>query len=151
MADTFTIGRLAKAAGCKVQTVRYYEQIGLLARAQRSHGNQRIYSESDTTRLAFVRHARALGFSIEAVRDLLSLADEPDKPCAAVDAIAQAQLVQVVRHIGQLQALRAELERMIAECSHNRVGDCRILSVLGDHGACLTHDHGAEPERTAVS
>jgi DNA-binding transcriptional MerR regulator len=135
----FTIGRLADAAGCKVQTVRYYEQVGLLRRPERSGGNQRLYGKTDIDRLTFIRHARDLGFPIEAIRDLLSLSDRPDQPCEAADAIARTQLSQVNRRIEHLQALRLELERMIAQCSGGRISDCRVIEVLGDHGKCAVH------------
>jgi len=135
----FTIGRIAEAAGCKVQTVRYYEQVGLLPRPERSGGNQRVYGKSDVDRLTFIRHARDLGFSIEAIRDLLSLSDRPDQPCEAADAIARAQLVHVERRIEHLNALKLELERMVAQCSGGRISDCRVIEVLGDHGECVAH------------
>jgi DNA-binding transcriptional MerR regulator len=135
----FTIGRIAKAAGCKVQTVRYYEQVGLLPRAERSDGNQRIYAKSDVDRLTFIRHARDLGFPVEAIRDLLSLADRPDQSCEAADTIARAQLAHVERRIEHLQALKQELHRMIDQCSGGRISDCRVIEVLGDHGKCAVH------------
>ena len=80
-----TIGKLGEAAGVKVPTIRYYEQIGLLPEAERSAGNQRLYSRKAQERLAFIRHARDLGFTLEAIRDLLSLSDRPDQSCAAAD------------------------------------------------------------------
>jgi DNA-binding transcriptional MerR regulator len=135
----FTIGQIAKAADCKVQTVRYYEQVGLLPRAERSNGNQRIYAKSDVDRLTFIRHARDLGFPVEAIRDLLSLADRPDQPCEAADAIARAQLAHVERRIEHLQALKLELHRMIDQCSGGRISDCRVIEVLGDHAKCAVH------------
>jgi DNA-binding transcriptional MerR regulator len=87
-----TIGRVAQATGSKVQTIRYYEQIGLLPAPERSRGNQRLYDDRAVERLAFIRHARGLGFSLDAIRDLLDLADRPDRPCDEADAIARAQL-----------------------------------------------------------
>jgi DNA-binding transcriptional MerR regulator len=134
-----TIGRIAEAVGCKVQTIRYYEQIGLLARPERSSGNQRIYGRADMDRLAFIRHARDLGFPIEAIRDLLSLSDRPDQPCEAADTIARVQLVHVERRIEQLLALKLELQRMITQCSGGRISNCRVIEVLGDHGKCVAH------------
>lgn len=145
----FTIGRIAEAAGCKVQTVRYYEQVGLLPRPERSGGNQRVYGKSDVDRLTFIRHARDLGFSIEAIRDLLSLSDRPDQPCEAADAIARAQLVHVERRIEHLNALKLELERMVAQCSGGRISDCRVIEVLGDHGECIAH--GDKKEEAALA
>lgn len=133
MATRLTIGRAAEAAGCKVQTIRCYEQIGLLRRPPRSEGNQRLFAHEDVRRLAFIRHARALGFPLQAIRDLLSLGDEPDQSCEAVDAIARAQLGDVEERIEYLQALRRELKRMIEQCRGGRIADCRVIEVLSDH------------------
>jgi DNA-binding transcriptional MerR regulator len=92
----YGIGRMAAAAGCKVQTVRYYEEIGLLPRAARSEGNQRRYGPEDARRLAFIRHARELGFPLPAIRELMSLSDRPERSCAAADAIARAEVVPTI-------------------------------------------------------
>ena len=108
-----TIGKLGGQAGVKVPTIRYYEQIGLLPEAGRSAGNQRLYGRKALERLAFIRHARDLGFTLEAIRDLLSLSDNPEQPCVAADAIARAQLAEVERRLARLTALKAELERMV--------------------------------------
>lgn len=143
MATRLTIGRAAESAGCKVQTVRYYEQIGLLPIPPRSEGNQRLYGPEDIRRLAFIRHARQLGFPLQAIRDLLSLGDVPEQSCEAADAIAKAQLDDVERRVARLQALRSELERMIEQCQGGRIADCRIIEVLGDHALCETPNHAA--------
>lgn len=135
-----TIGKLGAQTGVKVPTIRYYEQIGILPEAERSAGNQRLYSRAALERLAFIRHARDLGFTLEAIRDLLSLSDTPDQPCAEADAIARAQLAQVESRIQRLTALRAELERMVAQCAGGRIADCRVIEVLGDHTHCAS-DH----------
>lgn len=135
-----TIGRLAQAAGVKVPTIRYYEQIGLLPKADRSAGNQRLYDRATLDRLAFIRHARELGFSLEAIRDLLSLSDDPDQSCAAADAIARVQLQSVQARIVRLKALETELHRMIEQCAHGAIKDCRVIETLGDHAMCA-HDH----------
>ncbi len=139
-----TIGKLGKAAGVKVPTIRYYEQIGLLPEAGRSAGNQRLYDRSALGRLAFIRHARDLGFTLEAIRDLLSLADDPDQPCAAADAIARAQLAEVDNRLARLAALRSELERMVAQCAGGRIAECRIIEALGGHSRCATDHHHPE-------
>ena len=86
------IGTLAKRTGIKVQTIRYYEQIGLMREPGRSVGGQRRYTGADLDRLAFIRHARELGFSLDAIRELLDLSDNPNRSCADADAIAQANL-----------------------------------------------------------
>lgn len=142
MTVTHTIGRLARATGCKVQTIRYYEQIGLLPEPVRSQGNQRLYGQPDIDRLTFIRHSRELGFSLQAIRDLLSLSDHPEQSCEAADAIARAQLGEVERRIGRLQALKGELTRMVDECSGGRVSDCRVIEVLRDHALCEAEEHG---------
>jgi DNA-binding transcriptional MerR regulator len=135
-----TIGEAARLSGVKVPTIRYYEGIGLLAAPSRSEGNQRSYEPSDIKRLAFIRHARELGFEIEAIRTLLVLQDNPDQPCASADAIAKARLVEVEQRIRSLMALKAELEVMVEGCGHGRVDQCRVIEVLADHGQCM-HPH----------
>lgn len=139
-----TIGRLSRETGTKVQTIRYYEQIGLMRAAERSTGGQRRYTTGDLARLAFVRHARELGFPLDAIRELLDLSDNPNRPCEEADAIARRQLDRVERRIRRLEALRSELARMIEECSGGRVSDCRVIEVLRDHSECLTDDHEAD-------
>ena len=134
------IGTLAKRTGTKVQTIRYYEQIGLMPPPGRTEGGQRRYGEDELDRLSFIRHARQLGFSLEAIRELLDLSDHPTRPCHEADAIARRQLRQVEQRLARLEALRTELERMVHECSGGRASDCRVLEVLRDHSECLT-DH----------
>ena len=145
-----TIGKLGQATGVKVPTIRYYEQIGLLPEPERSSGNQRLYSRHAQERLAFIRHARELGFSLEAIRDLLSLSDRPDQSCAAADVIARQQLTAVERRIERLTALKGELERMIVQCAGGSIADCRVIEVLGDHSLCATdHEHGTNAAEVA--
>jgi Cu(I)-responsive transcriptional regulator len=136
-----SIGTLAKRTGTKVQTIRYYEQIGLLPEPGRTEGGQRRYGREDLDRLAFVRHARQLGFALDAIRELLDLSDNPARSCAEVDRIAQRQLAEVEARIARLEALRTELGRMVRECRRDTVADCRVLEILRDHATCLT-DHG---------
>ena len=141
-----TIGKLGVQAGVKVPTVRYYEQIGLLPAAERSAGNQRLYGRKALERLAFIRHARDLGFTLEAIRDLLSLSDRPDQPCAAADTIAKTQLAEVESRLSRLTALKAELERMVEQCAGGKIADCRVIEVLGDHSLCATDHRHPEVE-----
>ena len=136
----FSIGTLAKRTGTKVQTIRYYEQIGLMPEPGRTDGGQRRYGDVELDRLSFIRHSRQLGFSLGAIRELLDLSDSPERSCAQVDAVAQKQLREVEARIARLEALRVELRRMIRECNADRVADCRILEVLRDHEECLS-DH----------
>ncbi len=141
--DLFTIGRLARETGSKVQTIRYYEQIGLLPVPPRSAGNQRLYDATYVDRLGFIRHCRELGFSLAAIRDLLGLVDNPNQPCEAADRIARLHLAEVDTRIARLNALKAELERMVEQCSGGRIAECRVIEVLADHSKCLARDHAA--------
>lgn len=134
----FTIGKLADATDTKVQTIRYYESIGLLAPFTRTEGGHRLYDVEDRKRLTFIRHARELGFSIDAIRELLSLSDNPDTSCERADDIASRQLEEVEQRLKRLKALQKELKRMVAECGHGRVCDCRVIEVLSDHRLCQT-------------
>jgi DNA-binding transcriptional MerR regulator len=139
--ERYSIGGLAREAGCKVQTIRYYEQVGLMPEPARTSGNQRRYDRHHAERLAFIRHSRQLGFPLEAIRDLLSLADNPRQSCEAADVIARAQLDEVKRRIARLRALQGELERMIEQCRHGEIAECRVIEVLSDHSRCLVDDH----------
>lgn len=126
-----TIGKLSQATGVKVPTIRYYERIGLLPEAERSGGNQRLYNQRQQERLAFIRHARDLGFPLEAIRELLSLCDDPDQSCAAADEIARRQLAAVNSRVARLTVLRGELERMLEQCARGKVANCRVMEMLG--------------------
>lgn len=141
----YSIGQLARETGCKVPTIRYYEQIGLLPAPRRSGGNQRLYGAEHLQRLGFIRHGRELGFSQAAVRELFRLTDQPDRTCDAVDAIARAHLEDVDRRIARLISLKLELERMIESCRGGRVDKCRIIETLADHSHrhCLAENHNS--------
>ncbi len=132
-AAEFTIGHLARETGCKVTTIRYYEQVGLLPEAHRSSGNTRLFGPEHVARLTFIRHCRELGFSQAAVRELLELTDHSDWSCDAVITIAQAHLDGLIGRINQLTALKCELERMVATCHGGRIAECRIVEILSKH------------------
>ena len=117
-----TIGQLSKAGGVKVTTIRYYESIGLMGEPDRSESGQRLYTDDAVHRLSFIRHARDLGFPMEAVRQLIKLQTEPGSDCSAVDAIAREHLNDVRKRLGQLEALEGELKRMISSCEGGRSG-----------------------------
>lgn len=143
MAEILTIGALAKRAATKVQTIRFYEDEGLMPAPARSEGGQRRYAKAHADRLAFIRHARELGFPLDAIRELLKLVDKPDQPCAEVDRVARDVLADVEAKITRLESLRTELQRMVRQCRHGRVSDCRVIKVLADHSHsnCLSRDH----------
>jgi len=124
------IGDLAKTTGTKVETIRYYERIGLLPAPARTASNYRAYSRDHLARLSFIRRARDLGFSIEHVRELLGLADDRSRSCEAVDALAREHLAEVERKITDLRALRRELDGLIGQCRRGTIAECRIIEAL---------------------
>jgi len=134
-----SIGHLAQSAMTRVQTIRYYETIGLMPEAVRTAGNQRVYSDKDLKRLSFIRHARDLGFSLNAIRSLLMMSDEPEQSCVEADKLAREHLADVESRIERLQALQKELQRMIQQCQGGISAECRILGVLFDHKLCRYH------------
>lgn len=132
----FPIGELSRQTAVKVPTIRYYEQIGLLPEAPRTEGNRRLYGKAQVARLNFIRHSRELGFEIDDIRELLAMAARPQSSCHQVDSIANNHLIEIDRRIASLTALKAELSRMVDECGHGRVCDCRIIEALADHSHC---------------
>jgi DNA-binding transcriptional MerR regulator len=147
MSSGLSIGDLARATGTNVQTIRYYESVGLLEEPIRTSGNQRRYDKKAEQRLAFIRHSRELGFSIDAIRELLTLSGRPELSCARVDEIARYQIDEIESRIARLESLKTELGRMVRQCRHGKVSQCRIIEVLADHALCeSTHDGAAEPK-----
>lgn len=130
----FSIGALAKATGTKVETVRWYERVGLLPAPARTAGNYRTYGAAHLGRLSFIRRARDLGFPLDQVRALLDIAGQKNRSCEAVDAIAREHLDEVDRKIADLQALRRELDSLIGQCRHGKVAECRIIEALAPAG-----------------
>jgi Cu(I)-responsive transcriptional regulator len=126
----FAIGELGKLTGTKVETIRYYERIGLLAAPRRTADNYRAYGSGHLNRLSFIRRSRDLGFSLDQVRALLNLSDERDRSCEAVDEIAKEHLAEVDRKIADLKALRRELAAMTNDCHAGTVAECRIIEAL---------------------
>lgn len=141
MSTALAIGDLAKQTGVKVPTIRYYEGVGLLPPAPRTESNRRQYDDRAVRRLRFIRHARELGFEVDAIRQLLDLAEQPQRSCAKVDALARAHLQGITSRLERLSALRAEVESMIKACSKGRIAKCRIIDVLSHHEHCMHDRH----------
>ena len=132
MPQLLMIGDLARITDTKVNTIRFYEEVGLLPKPARTAAGRRTYETKDVRRLTFIRHARALGFGTAAIRSLLELGAHPEQPCEGASEIARQHLTDVKQRIKQLSALRAELGRMLLECGKGgRIADCRILEALG--------------------
>lgn len=124
------IGDLSRAAGVNIETIRYYERIGVLPRPARQVNGRRTYSEDDARRLGFIRHARDLGFDLDNVRILLALQEVPQASCEDASRIAQVQLVTVESRIAKLLSLQNELSRMVSECKNGVVAQCRVIEAL---------------------
>jgi Cu(I)-responsive transcriptional regulator len=125
-----TIGDLAKAAATKAVTIRYYEQAGLLPSPPRTGGNYRVYGREHLGRLRFIRRCRELGFTLEQVRELLTLAEQGERDCGAVDRIAPEHLTAVERKIADLERLAGELRRISTQCQGGTIATCRIIEAL---------------------
>jgi Cu(I)-responsive transcriptional regulator len=130
MTGTFSIGELARATGTKVETIRYYERIGLLPPPARTGGNYRAYAQLHLDRLSFIRRGRDLGFSLDDVRELLRLSDDRQRPCGEIDQIARGHLAEVERKLADLAMLRGELRQLIDQCQRGTVAECRIIEAL---------------------
>jgi MerR family mercuric resistance operon transcriptional regulator len=125
-----TIGALSKATACQVETIRFYERIGLLPAPRRSPGGYRLYGGTHVTRLTFIRRARELGFSLGEVRTMLRLADERERPCAEVRVVASAHLRDVRAKIADLQAMERVLRATVARCARGTGSDCALIEAF---------------------
>lgn len=130
--NNIPIGQLAKRGHCKVETVHYYEKIGLMPNPPRSTGGHRIYTLEHVKRLSFIRRSRDLGFHIAQIRELLTLLDEPDHSCGEVKAMAQIHAHEIEAKINDLQRLKTALEQMVQQCKNNEASttDCPIIEAL---------------------
>lgn len=126
-----TIGRLAAAAGVNFETVRYYERIGLMPPPARTANGHRAYEQGHVRRLAFIRRARELGFSIEDIRALLALAEPSRVSCGGVREIARTHLDEVRAKLADFARLEAILAATIAQCSGDPAPSCPVLDMLG--------------------
>ncbi len=126
-----TIGHLAKDAQVNVETIRYYERLGLLPRSPRTQSGYRIFPDDAVRRLQFIQRAQDLGFSLKEIRDLLGLRLRPGTRCADVRERAEAKIAEIDVKIRSLQAMRKALVRLVGACSGGGpVSDCPILESL---------------------
>ncbi len=126
----YSIGEISRRSGVKVETIRYYERIGLLAPPPRTVGGHRVYGSAAAKRLNFVRRARELGFTLGQVRGLLALADGREGSCAEVEKLGRAQLDATSGRIADLKRMEKVLADMVTRCSGGAVPDCPILEAL---------------------
>lgn len=129
--DALRIGDLAKLANCQVETIRYYEQAGLLPETHRSASNYRIYGNRHAERLRFIRRCRSLDMPLDGIRQLLKSLDTPDQECAAVDTLLDEHIRNVAERIEQLKELESELRDLRGRCRNPKTAkDCKILHGL---------------------
>jgi MerR family mercuric resistance operon transcriptional regulator len=124
------IGTLAKRTGTNVETIRYYERVGLWAVPARSAGGYRLYGKGHLKRLNFIRRSRVLGFSIDQVRTLLRLADERKGPCAEVRGVAEAHLADVRSKIADLRTMERVLKETVTRCADGAGAQCPLIDSL---------------------
>ena len=129
---SYSIGEAARRSGVKVPTIRYYESIGLLPAPPRADNDRRVFDHAALLRLAFIRHARGMGFGIGEISVLLSFRDNPRQSCAKADEIARTRLADIEERIHQLESLRADLKTMIESCASQLAGNCDIIGGLSD-------------------
>jgi MerR family transcriptional regulator, mercuric resistance operon regulatory protein len=125
-----TIGELASLSGVRVETIRYFERIGLLTQPERTVGGHRLFSSADLARLTFIRRAREMGFSQDEVRALLSLSSGELTSCGEVKALAENHLAEIRRKIRDLRRLEKSLSSTIAQCTGGTVPKCPVIEAI---------------------
>jgi MerR family copper efflux transcriptional regulator len=129
------IGRASKASGVSVKMIRHYEAIGLLPKVARTFANYRVYRESDVHTLRFIRRARALGFSMDDIQELLGLWQNKSRSSASVKKIAGKHVDELNRKIAELQAMVGTLKHLTQHCHGDHRPDCPILDDLSQRAA----------------
>jgi len=143
MPEIRPIGRLSKETGCHIETIRYYERIGVVPRPPRGANGYRQYGADHVKRLAFVRRARELGFTLDEVRTLIRLAEDRSQSCTGAYELALHHLADVRAKLADLRKMGRILSRMVTACAGGKLVDCPILESLA--GA------GTKTEKSAVS
>jgi MerR family mercuric resistance operon transcriptional regulator len=125
-------GALAARTGCNIETIRYYEQIGIMPPPPRSDGGHRLYGQALARRLNFVCRSRDLGFTLEEIRELLRVVDGGNYTCGQVEALALEHVQDIRRKITDLKKLKVVLETMASQCSGGKIPKCPIIDALFD-------------------
>lgn len=124
------IGAIAARTGVNIETMRYYERIGIVPKPSRSGGGHRIYTAAHEQRLTFIRRSRELGFSLDEVRALLDLAEGGNQNCAEVYGLAVTHLNEVRQKIADLKRMERVLKLMVAKCAQGTLPHCPIIETL---------------------
>ena len=128
-----SIGTLARRSGSNVETIRFYEKIGILPKPARTEGGHRTYGPAHVERLTFIRRSRELGFTLDEVRGLLRLADQPQTSCAEVKQVAVSHLADVKAKIADLRAMQTALSALITKCDAGDQSGCPLVESLLGH------------------
>ncbi|QBR38355.1 MerR family transcriptional regulator [Leisingera sp. NJS201] len=123
-------GELAKATGCNLETIRYYEKTGMMPDPPRTAAGHRIYGQSHVQRLRFILRARELGFAIDEIKGLLGLVDGGTQTCGEVKALTERHLSDVRRKIEDLRRIEKVLAATAGQCSGEDVPECPVLEAL---------------------
>ena len=133
----YLIGALSAQTGVNIETIRYYERIGLIPKPPRTEGRHRVYDAAHRKRLTFIRRGRELGFSLDQMRDLLGLVRGHGLTCAEVKALTEQHVADIRRKVKDLKKLERVLNGLAAQCHGNEVPDCPILEALAANSAVL--------------
>lgn len=140
------IGEAAAVSGCHLETVRYYERIGLLPKPTRTGSGYRAYGDGDVRRLRFITRGRELGFSLDEIRGLLQLSSDPSLSCVEVDHLARTHLAEIETRLSELRRMARELRRTITTCGQGQRAECAILDALW-HGETASGTVEGTPTR----
>lgn len=125
-----TIGKLSERTGVNIETVRYYEKIGLTPKPYRSEGGNRLYNPEQAKRLAFIKRCRELGFPLDTIREFLKLVDEKNFTCAEIADISQRHLEDIRAKIRDLKKIELHMKDMLSQCNKNNTPDCAFIEIL---------------------
>lgn len=131
--SSLNIGDAARESGVTAKMIRHYESIGLVKAPRRTEAGYRLYSEQDVRVLQFIHRGRALGFSLDQIRDLLALWEDKHRASADVRAMALAHIAELDRKIAEMAAMRRTLESLATSCHGDERSDCPILDDLATH------------------
>lgn len=133
-----TIGRVSALTGVNIETIRYYERIGLIPRQGRNAGGRRSYGDLDVRRLAFIRRSRDIGFALSDIKSLLALGEPGQRSCADVKSIADQHRTAIETRIADLSRLHSLLSRTIGKCSGKSIPQCPVLDMLSESPGAIT-------------
>jgi MerR family mercuric resistance operon transcriptional regulator len=125
-----TIGKLSEKTGVNIETVRYYEKIGLIPKPYRSEGGNRLYNMEQAKRLAFIKRCRELGFPLDTIREFLKLVDEKNLTCAEIADISQHHLEDIRAKIRDLKKIESHMKDMLSQCNKDKTPDCAFIEIL---------------------